>query len=289
MHTNVAPLDIPVEFQESPAEQASVALAATEYAQHQETSNKNDESSNNTSAIPVFGGETEGEYENHEDDTAAYGYQQEEESQENSGNEAEGAYSNNGYDFEQQDAAGEEYPEGSYEDESFVAEDNEYVEGDHPELEAYGEYYDEDEEYIEQEDTEYLQAEVEAEITEFGLEEFDDAPIEAVEIEGEGEAEGLADPSATAAMAAIAARSPTCSTSEEELIDYEDEEQPSVQVPKATSDMSPTSHKRFREESDDQDDEEELDENQGWSWRHSGDWTVTNDDIFPASKRARAE
>jgi hypothetical protein len=263
-------------------------------------SNLDDDSSNKPSPIPVFGGDdNEVEYDNQQHNPEAYGYEQGGQRdlyQERPERDAENGYDNieRNFNDEQDDGTGdvESYAEESFQGDGFATEENQYVDRNHPDLDEYdesGDYYEEVQgDYTEHEETQLIQGDVELE--EYEFEEYNDSHFENAEVDSPDEVEVVNDPSTTDAID-ITTRSPVLSTHEEELIDYEDDEddQPPAKLLRTTSNMSPTSLKRFREDSNDQDDDGELDEIQGWSWRSRGGWMLSGNLVLPASKRARAE
>lgn len=254
--------------------------------------NLND-NSNKPSPIPVFDGDEddEGEYDEPEQPFEEYGYEQP--AQEQQGTES--------IDEEQtRDDEEEEIhdvdPEG-YDDEHFqggivVAEERSYVksvpreedeEGEEEDVEydAPGDYYDEGQgEYNQQDKSVHIQTE---EVKEYEVEEYDDSPYESPGNQSPRDEIEVIDPSITDAIDITTICSPAASTTEEEeLIDYEDNEEP-VLLP-----QSPTSLKRVRDNSDAEGDDE-VDADQGWSWRPGGFWTLYSNGLHLAVKRARAE
>jgi len=288
IHSEVQPLP---ESDVAPAGPLSVELEVTEEEhapstvvdsdEHDTPSNVHD-NSNKPSPIHVYE-EDQGEY----DEAEEYEYEQAAHHDQDQKEEKQGTDSTNREqsrdDFEEEihGANSEDYEEEHFQDGEAVsyAESvhQEKEEDDDAEYDAPGDYDEGQGEYNQQDESVYVETE---EIEEYEVEEYD-SPYKSPENQSSPDEIEV---SVMDAIDVTAIRSPAASTAadEEELIDFEDDEELAL-LPR-----SPTSLKRVRGDSDAEGDDE-LDEDQGGSWRPGRFWALYNNTLHSATKRARAE
>ncbi|KAI5858628.1 hypothetical protein BZA05DRAFT_440258 [Tricharina praecox] len=223
-----------------------------------------DDNSNKPSPIPVFNGDDEdqGEYDGSEQSFEERGYGQgeshhryQEEGQQGTEHIDEEEQTHDEGEEEVHDVDAEGYADVHFQDDAVATEGRPHAESVHQEEEdgeydAPGDYYDEGEgEYNQQDESVYIQTEA---IEEYEVEEYDDSPYKSSENQSPPDEVEVIDPSTTDAIDITTIGSPAASTAddEEDLIDYEDEEEP-VLLP-----QSPTSLKRVRDDSDAEGDDE---------------------------------